>query len=208
MPNSAEMRTELQDLQQELDVTTVYVTHDQTEAMTMGDRIAILNDGVLQQCATPLECYHEPTTSLSLSFIGEPSMNFFQTTLEGSTRNERVFDYELSDETVAAVEGTSDVTLGIRPEDIEVVPSDVGRTSSMRRSTSSSHAGTRTTAHLQFDESMDDQCIATVWRDETASCRPARQIRFAENAIHLFDTSSGSAIRNARSTRSKRSTVV
>jgi len=66
------MRTELQSLQQEFGVTTVYVTHDQTEAMTMSDRIAVLNEGHFQQLRTPLECYHEPANRFVASFIGSP----------------------------------------------------------------------------------------------------------------------------------------
>ena len=68
----AQMRTELQRLQEDLGVTTVYVTHDQTEAMTMGDRIAILNGGRLQQVSTPLECYHEPANQFVAGFPREP----------------------------------------------------------------------------------------------------------------------------------------
>lgn len=71
------MRTEIQQLQRDLDVTTVYVTHDQVEAMTIGDRIAVLRDGVLQQVGTPMECYHEPANRFVATFIGEPSMNVF-----------------------------------------------------------------------------------------------------------------------------------
>ena len=71
------MRTEIQQLQSELGVTTVYVTHDQTEAMTMGDRIAVLNGGRLQQIGTPLECYYEPKNLFVANFIGEPSMNLY-----------------------------------------------------------------------------------------------------------------------------------
>jgi len=78
----SQMRTELQRIQEDLGVTTVYVTHDQTEAMTMGDRIAILDGGQLQQVGTPLECYHEPANQFVAGFIGEPSMNFFETTVE------------------------------------------------------------------------------------------------------------------------------
>lgn len=70
------MRTELQRLQQELDVTTVYVTHDQAEAMTMSDRIAIINDGDLQQFAPPLECYNKPANLFVAGFVGSPSMRF------------------------------------------------------------------------------------------------------------------------------------
>ncbi|PSP49423.1 sugar ABC transporter ATP-binding protein, partial [Halobacteriales archaeon QH_7_69_31] len=76
------MRTEIQRLQRELEVTTVYVTHDQTEAMTIGDRIAVLRDGRLQQVATPMTCYHEPANRFVASFIGEPSMNLLACTFD------------------------------------------------------------------------------------------------------------------------------
>ncbi|MFB6244363.1 MAG: ABC transporter ATP-binding protein, partial [Halobaculum sp.] len=73
----AEMRTELQTLQHELDVTTVYVTHDQTEAMAMGDRIAVMNDGRLQQVGTPEAVYRTPVNEFVAKFIGSPSINLF-----------------------------------------------------------------------------------------------------------------------------------
>ena len=97
------MRTELQRLQEELGVTTMYVTHDQTEAMTMGDRIAILDGGRLQQVATPLECYHQPANQFVAGFIGEPSMNFFEMGVEGDRLVAEAFEYPLKDEIAAAV---------------------------------------------------------------------------------------------------------
>src|SRR5699024_7392862 len=120
------MRTELQRLQEDLDVTTVYVTHDQTEAMTMGDRIAVLDDGRLQQVGTPLECYHEPANRFVAGFIGEPSMNFFETTVEDGRLVGENFDYPLSEETRADLGDATDVTLGVRPEDIELVDTSEG----------------------------------------------------------------------------------
>src|SRR6056297_2798092 len=101
----SQMRTELQRLQEDLGTTTIYVTHDQTEAMTMGDRIAILNDGELQQVGTPLECYHEPANVFVAGFIGEPSMNFFDVTLEGDRLVADEFEYPLSDDVFTDVEG-------------------------------------------------------------------------------------------------------
>jgi multiple sugar transport system ATP-binding protein len=68
-------RTELVELQQRLAVTTVYVTHDQVEAMTMGDRVAVLRDGLLQQCDSPAKLYHEPANLFVAGFIGSPAMN-------------------------------------------------------------------------------------------------------------------------------------
>src|SRR3979411_2719128 len=70
-----ETRANIAKLQQRLGTTTIYVTHDQVEAMTMGDRVAVLKDGVLQQCATPRELYENPTNSFVAGFIGSPAMN-------------------------------------------------------------------------------------------------------------------------------------
>ena len=92
------MRTEIKRLQRELDVTTVYVTHDQTEAMTMSDRLAILDGGRLQQLGTPLECFYRPANMFVAGFIGDPSMNFFDVTYENGSLVAADMDYSLSDE--------------------------------------------------------------------------------------------------------------
>src|SRR4051812_19335951 len=76
-------RTELVELQQRLAVTTVYVTHDQVEAMTMGDRVAVLRGGVLQQCDSPSKLYHEPTNLFVAGFIGSPAMNVLRVAPRG-----------------------------------------------------------------------------------------------------------------------------
>ena len=75
-----DMRVELAKLHQNLKTTMVYVTHDQIEAMTMADKIVVLNDGVVQQFGAPMELYHHPTTKFVAGFIGHPKMNFIKTT--------------------------------------------------------------------------------------------------------------------------------
>ena len=75
-------RAELIKLHRRLGITTVYVTHDQVEAMTMGDRIAVMQGGVLQQCAPPMEIYQHPVNMFVAGFIGTPSMNFLKATLK------------------------------------------------------------------------------------------------------------------------------
>lgn len=119
-----QMRTELQRIQQELDVTTIYVTHNQSEAMTMGDRIAVLNDGQLQQVAPPNECYDRPNNEFVAGFIGSPSMNFFDvevsTTEDGITLDANGFTTTLS---IDLSDGA--YTMGIRPEDLTITD-DVG----------------------------------------------------------------------------------
>jgi multiple sugar transport system ATP-binding protein len=114
----AEMRTEINRLQNDLDVTTLYVTHDQTEAMTMGDRLVILNYGEIQQVGTPLECFYRPSNQFVAGFLGSPSMNFFEGTVEGGTLGVDGFDFDLTDRMQTSVGDRTALTLGIRPEDI------------------------------------------------------------------------------------------
>ena len=117
------MRAELKKLQKELRVTTIYVTHDQVEAMTMGDKIAILNEGVLQQIGTPDRIYFHPSNMFVAGFIGSPPTNFFYGHLtKEDTLDSGEFIYHLpKDLAKAAREGTSDeLVLGVRPQDIIV----------------------------------------------------------------------------------------
>ncbi len=80
-----QMRTEVSRIQQRLGTTTVYVTHDQTEAMTLGDRVAVMRAGVLQQVGSPMELYNDPKNLFVAGFIGSPAMNFMPATVEGDT---------------------------------------------------------------------------------------------------------------------------
>ncbi|EJN57355.1 ABC transporter ATP-binding protein [Halogranum rubrum] len=112
------MRTEINRLQNDLDVTTLYVTHDQTEAMTMGDRLVVLNYGELQQVGTPLECFYRPANQFVAGFIGSPSMNFFEGHLKGGTLRVNGFDFDLTDRMKSSVKDHKEIVLGIRPEDI------------------------------------------------------------------------------------------
>jgi multiple sugar transport system ATP-binding protein len=117
------MRTELQRIQEELETTSVYVTHDQTEAMTMADRIVILSDGTIQQVGTPEEVYAEPANKFVADFIGSPSMNFFDVELLDGTLRGDDFEYEPPEELASTVrqrKSDDELVLGIRPEHIEV----------------------------------------------------------------------------------------
>jgi len=119
----SDMRTELQELQADLDVTTVYVTHDQTEAMAMGDRIAVMDGGVLQQVGPPEEVYRSPVNQFVADFIGSPSINLLSADVEGETlRGPGGFTYELDDDP-EPIAGHDRVRVGVRPEDITVVDS-------------------------------------------------------------------------------------
>ena len=119
-----QMRGEIARLQRELGVTTVFVTHDQVEAMTMGDRVAVLKDGVLQQVDSPQSLYDRPRNVFVAGFIGSPSMNLFQAELEGNRLRMGSAALELPPETFhakPALRGYDGdrVIVGIRPEDFE-----------------------------------------------------------------------------------------
>ncbi|SFR64782.1 ABC transporter ATP-binding protein [Halogeometricum limi] len=191
------MRTELQSLQSEFGVTTVYVTHDQTEAMTMGDRIAVLNDGELQQIGTPLECYHEPANQFVAGFIGSPSMNFFETSLSrtgaGARLDHEVFDYLLDQEGTDAVADVSDsVTLGIRPEDIELADGDEPNAFSADV-TVTEPLGDVTFVYFEIG---GQQVTASIDGDILLSEGSTLDIVFPQNRIHLFDGRTGGALKN------------
>src|SRR3712207_4226801 len=115
-----QMRTEVARIQRRLGTTMVYVTHDQTEAMTLGDRVAVMRAGVIQQVDTPANLYENPGNLFVAGFIGSPSMNFLPGRLQGGSVNTPIGDIPLPDRLRQGVEsggdGTREVIVGIRPE--------------------------------------------------------------------------------------------
>jgi multiple sugar transport system ATP-binding protein len=115
-----QMRTEVSRIQADLGTTTVYVTHDQTEAMTLGDRVAVMRAGVLQQVGTPAELYADPTNLFVAGFIGSPAMNFMAATLDGGRIKLPFGEVELQgDLREKAASRSGRVVAGIRPESFE-----------------------------------------------------------------------------------------
>ncbi len=117
-----QMRTEVSRIQQRVGTTTVYVTHDQTEAMTLGDRVAVMRGGVLQQVASPKVLYDDPVNLFVAGFIGSPAMNFLPARLEGDTIKLPFGDATISGELREKLKGDGkarDVIAGIRPEHFE-----------------------------------------------------------------------------------------
>mgnify|MGYP000530742531 CR=1 FL=1 len=189
-----EMRTELQQLHEQLGVATVYVTHDQTEAMTMGDRIAVLNDGSLQQLGTPLECYHEPANQFVAGFIGSPSMNFVELEYNPQTGMGRRGDitYELTDEQSAQLGDRGHVTLGIRPEDIELA-TDPGPATVAARVDVVEPMGRENLLHVSI---VDQELVASVSGEYDISTGQDIRLRFPRDRVHTFDSDSGETIFN------------
>ncbi|MGW3246976.1 ABC transporter ATP-binding protein [Streptomyces sp. NPDC001070] len=119
-------RTQIASLQRRLGVTTVYVTHDQTEAMTMGDRVAVLKDGLLQQVDTPRNMYDKPANLFVAGFIGSPAMNLVEVPIaDGGVKfGNSVVPVERDAVQAAADKGDRTVTVGVRPEHFDIVNGD------------------------------------------------------------------------------------
>jgi multiple sugar transport system ATP-binding protein len=140
-----EMRTEIAALQRRLATTTVYVTHDQVEAMTMGTKVAVLKDGVLQQCASPEDLYSRPANVFVARFLGSPPMNVITIGPEALTRDSFVFgDRRFKASGQRPVRG---LLLGARPEDLELVADDA----SSACVTICENLGFESLVHVAFD---------------------------------------------------------
>ncbi|MGB9933714.1 ABC transporter ATP-binding protein [Haloarcula amylolytica] len=192
------MRTEIQRLQKELGITSVYVTHDQEEAMTMSDRIAIINDGELQQCSPPLECYNRPVNTFVAQFIGSPSMNLFNGQVAGDEIDVSDFSAEF-DTTTTPLQQGDPVTVGIRPEDIYLADD----------ADSIAHPSRPVTVTVDVLEPVGDQTYAYLLSEtdgETTellmSADPDKDINegdsievvFSRDDVHVFDGRTGDAI--------------
>ncbi|HYH60884.1 MAG TPA: sn-glycerol-3-phosphate ABC transporter ATP-binding protein UgpC [Solirubrobacterales bacterium] len=148
-----QMRTEVSRLQADLGTTTVYVTHDQTEAMTLGDRVAVMRAGVLQQVGTPADLYNEPKNLFVAGFIGSPAMNFMAATIEGGRVKLPFGDVELPSEHREKLGSHSGkVIAGVRPESFE----DAG----LVGDTEAKDRGTTFTATIDLVESMGSEKYA------------------------------------------------
>ena len=119
-------RTQIASLQRRLGVTTVYVTHDQVEAMTMGDRVAVLKDGLLQQVGTPRAMYDRPANVFVAGFIGSPAMNLLPVQMEGDVLHFGPVEIRVPRQAADAAAGSRTVTVGARPEDMKIVESGQG----------------------------------------------------------------------------------
>ncbi len=128
----AQMRVELKRIHAQFPVTTIYVTHDQVEAMTMADRVALMQGGRLQQIAKPETLYEQPTNIFAASFVGTPKINFFTGKLSRGTAGVELNFLSLTQRINGSLGAkllpltVEDVTVGFRPEDIRLAPRDVG----------------------------------------------------------------------------------
>ncbi|ELZ01369.1 ABC transporter ATP-binding protein [Natrialba asiatica] len=212
------MRTELQRLHRELGTTIIYVTHDQAEAMTMSNRIAVLNEGRLQQFAPPLECYNQPANRFVAGFIGSPSMNFIEGELtEAGFQSDNV-DVELEPEQVPGVGVGDGVTLGVRPEDVHIVETADAISEQTARINVETDViepmGDEIFVYLLLSEtaghSMDqdpasapDQLLMSVTPDTEIRAGTAVDVVLDRSNLHLFETATGDALRHSLTDRSE-----
>jgi multiple sugar transport system ATP-binding protein len=190
------MRTEINRLQNDLDVTTLYVTHDQTEAMTMGDRLVVLNYGELQQVGTPLECFYRPPNRFVAGFIGSPSMNFFEGEVaDGGTLVCDGFEYELSERMRSNVGDRAAVTIGARPEDIELHDDAVDTNGFEVVVDVVEPMGSISYVYIQpVDQSHEQTFVVEVDGQRPIPEGQRLYAHFPSEDVHLFDTKSGETI--------------
>jgi multiple sugar transport system ATP-binding protein len=179
-----QMRAEIKELHQRLRTTTVYVTHDQVEAMTMADRIVVLHDGVIEQMGSPLELYDRPANLFVAGFIGSPAMNLFKGTIRGGAAPH----FEAADGTrlplASTPEGSDgrEAVYGIRPEHLSLGPGLDAQVTVVEP----------TGAETQVIARLAGQKIIGVFR-ERVSVKPGETIAMSPDLslVHLFDAKTG-----------------
>ena len=186
-----QMRTEIKELHQRLKTTTVYVTHDQIEAMTMADRIVILRDGVIEQVGRPLEVYDHPANLFVAEFIGSPTMNLFQGEVMAvggvpCVRSEGGIDLPLPGG--APVQAGARIVYGIRPEHLGFAPDGAGIPATVNIV-----EPTGPEIHVYADIGGREVCAITDDRLEIAPGSSVRLLPRPDRA-HLFDAGNGKAL--------------
>jgi sn-glycerol 3-phosphate transport system ATP-binding protein len=194
-----QMRLEIKKLQERLGITSVYVTHDQIEAMTLGHRLMVLNDGYVEQLGTPIELYERPATKFVAGFIGSPSMNFQDATISDDGKKAVLSDQEtinLSEN--LASHANQPVTIGIRPEHLHINSSKTGSISLKVHVVE--HLGADTLVHGKCGSNDSDftirlNGIRSIKRDETLS------LTTDPKNTHVFDAETDKRLDVARSER-------
>jgi len=194
-----QMRAEISRLQQALQTTTVYVTHDQVEAMTMGHRIAVMRQGSLQQVGTPLEVYEQPANLFVAGFIGTPPMNLLRGTLAGQGASVATsgFALRLPPLLAAAARGQDgrEVVLGIRPENVRE-PDSGGGDPALLAPISVRVEFVEPLGHevIVHGRTGDDLLLAKVDPHRAPAMGADLALALRTDAVHLFDAASGERI--------------
>jgi multiple sugar transport system ATP-binding protein len=207
-----QMRTEISRLQKRLGITTVYVTHDQTEAMTLGDRVAVMKRGILQQLATPRELYENPGNLFVAGFIGSPPMNFVPAEVDGTSVKLPFGTVSISEEKAAKAQGKGLLIAGIRPEhfeDASVMETKKEGSTFTARVDATEWLGNEAYAYIPFEappevqaqltqlehelegESMRTQLVVSLDGASRIAEGDEAEIWVDARKIHLFDPGSG-----------------
>ena len=198
-----QMRVELAKLHKKLNTTIIYVTHDQTEAMTLASKIVVMKGGVVQQAAAPAAIYNHPANKFVAGFIGSPSMNFFEAKVSalGEKKNKAVLSFGKNQEKKVIIDGPrgevlarsrngQHVIMGIRPEDItdyeDAVKGGFERSSIgiTERITAREMLGSE--VFLYFDE-CDTKCSVRLKPNNTTQLNEKMTFYFNPNKVHIFD---------------------
>ena len=192
-----EARSFLAKMHQDLGITTVYVTHDQSEAMTMGSRIVVMKDGLIQQAASPLEVYNHPANQFVASFIGSPAMNCFEMNFAGGRVSDPEAGFELAlpdrlHQRLASHSGRK-VVLGIRPEDLHIIP----RTDATSAGALSFRI--EVVQHLGHETLLDmvagsHRALARSTASEDAAVGESRAFSVDMDKVHFFDPATGQSL--------------
>ncbi len=184
-----QMRIEIKRLHAELNITSIYVTHDQVEAMTLGHRLMVLNEGRMEQLGTPIELYEKPATTFVAGFIGSPSMNLLQAqvsddggrvVLSGGDSWARSHD--------GNGHGGRAVTLGVRPEHFEISPEGEG--AARLHVALVEHLGADTLVHGHFGEDRDNLTVRLQGVID-AGAGDVLPLKVTSDHLHLFDPETG-----------------
>ncbi|SEH30439.1 carbohydrate ABC transporter ATP-binding protein, CUT1 family [Methylobacterium sp. UNC300MFChir4.1] len=177
------MRTEIKELHQRLKTTTIYVTHDQIEAMTMADRIVVMHDGVVEQIGPPLELYDRPDNLFVAGFIGSPAMNFMPGKVRANGRLTFTTETGLSIPLADAPSGVDGrpLILGVRPEHFDLAPEGIAAEVVVVEPT-----GSETMLAVR----AGGQDITCVLRERVRE-RPGETISLRPNRVHFFDAETG-----------------
>ena len=194
-----QMRAELNKLHEELSTTTVYVTHDQVEAMTLADQIAVMDNGQIQQIGEPTHVYSNPRNMFVAGFLGSPSMNFLEGTLEESAAGKFELDlggaiHNVPDEFTDALESYLGdcVTLGIRPENIALNQDGVPANVHPATVEVVEPQGEKTVLELELDTGQSIK--AAVDPDTTVEMGDAVNLRFDRDSLQYFDPATGKSL--------------
>ncbi|MFU1783255.1 ABC transporter ATP-binding protein [Haloarcula japonica] len=195
-----EMRNEIKKLQRELGITTLYVTHDQEEAMTLGDTLIVMNDGTVQQVGTPTEVYHDPANQFVAGFIGSPSMNFLQVRREavGSQRvvaaNDATFSFSVKG-LPTALDDTEPFVLGVRPQYFSVHQSPVDG-AAKAEVTVTEPMGDEQLLTVQLDDDNRELAVRAPF-DVAVSRSDTIWLGISADSAYVFDAETGARIRQA-----------